>query len=76
MQDEGEVVDQDGRERLHALDGLAPADRVEQLAELGVAGQQFRGPLLHVGVSSSSRHGAAHSPCGATSSERWSTTLK
>ena len=64
VQHEGEVVDQDRRERLHALDGLAAADRVEQLGELGVLGRAARAARCWTSaVSSSSRHGGAHSPC-------------
>jgi hypothetical protein len=70
------LVDQRGRERLHALDRGAVGELVEHLDQLGMLDREQPRPLAHLGVSSSSRHGGAHRPCSAISRLRWSATLK
>ena len=42
------LLDEHGGERLHALDGLAATDRVQQLTQLRVLGEQRRRLALHV----------------------------
>ncbi len=59
------VVDQHRGQRLHALDGVALGELVEDLGQLRVLLAQRRGRASRTSsVSSSSRHGGAHSPVG------------
>ena len=49
VEHEGEFVDEHRGKGLHALDGLAAADRVEQLGQLGELGEQRLRLGLHLG---------------------------